>query len=104
MLQGESRRPAHGVESGWKVRNRCTQPHWLRLKAFPNSRKNVALRTDGTPSLKASVSALWGPKALDDIVALDLNFEVETEKAVLQRLAVHDIAMYVFFRFLRSRY
>ena len=56
-----------------------------------NSRKTVALRTDGTPSLKASVSALWGPKALDGIVELNLNFEVETEKAVLRRLAAHNV-------------
>ena len=67
----------------------------FRLDAFSNSRKTVSLRTDGTPSLKASVSALWGPKALDNIVGLDLGFEVETEKAVLRRLAAHDIATYV---------
>ena len=60
-----------------------------------NSRKTVSLRTDGTPSLKASVSALWGPKALDDIVELDLDFEVETEKAVLRRLTAHDLTTYV---------
>jgi hypothetical protein len=74
-----------------------------RLRAFSNSRKTVALRTDGTPSLKASVSSLWGPKALDEIVALDLNFEVETEKAVLRRLAAHDITEHVFPMLLRSR-
>ncbi|KAF9788005.1 hypothetical protein BJ322DRAFT_1002088 [Thelephora terrestris] len=68
-----------------------------KLKAFSNSRKTVALRTDGTPSLKTSVSALWGPKALDDIVALDLSFEVETEKAVIRRLAAHDITTHAFF-------
>lgn len=45
--------------------------------------------------MKASVSALWGPKALDDIVTLDLNFEVETEKGVLRHLAAHDITMHV---------
>ena len=67
----------------------------FRLDAFSISRKTVSLRTDGTPSLKASVSALWGPKALDNIVGLDLGFEVETEKAVLRRLAAHDIATYV---------
>ena len=43
------------------------------------------------PSLKASVSTLWGPKALDDIVELNLDFEVETEKTVLRRLAAHDV-------------
>lgn len=60
-----------------------------------NSRKSVSLRTDGSPSLKASVSALWGPKALDDIVGLNISFEVETEKAVLRRLAAHDVITWV---------
>jgi len=73
------------------VRDCCPPRSLLRFDAFLNSRKSVALRTDGTPSLKASVSALWGPKALDDIVELNLDFEVETEKAVLRRLAAHDI-------------
>lgn len=76
------------------MRNGCPSPHSLKLKlgVSRNSRKTVSLRTDGTPSLKASVSALWGPKALDDIVELNLSFEVETEKAVLRRLAAHDVA------------
>lgn len=52
--------------------------------------------------MKASVSALWGPKALNDVVALDLDFEVETEKVVLRRLAAHDIAAYTVFVFFKS--
>ena len=83
------------------MRNGRPLPRLLRLDAFLNSRKTVSLRTDGTPSLKASVSALWGPKALNDIVELDLDFEVETEKAVLRRLAAHDITEYVLFTSLR---
>jgi DNA mismatch repair protein PMS2 len=46
----------------------------------------VQLRTDGSPSIKASVLAIWGPKAMDNIVELDLNFEIEPEKSVLRRL------------------
>lgn len=77
------------------MRDGCPLLRSLRPDVFLNSRKTVSLRTDGTPSLKASVSALWGPKALDDIVALNLDFEVETEKAVLRRLAAHDLTTYV---------
>lgn len=73
------------------MRKGSPSPHSLRLDAFLDSRKTVSLRTDGVPSLKASVSTLWGPKALDDIVVLNLDFEVETEKAVLRRLAAHDV-------------
>jgi DNA mismatch repair protein PMS2 len=76
------------------VRSRRSHPIRSNL-THSDSRKTVSLRTDGTPSLKASVSALWGPKALDSIVELDLDFEVETEKAVLRRLAAHDLATYV---------
>ncbi|OJA10923.1 hypothetical protein AZE42_03052 [Rhizopogon vesiculosus] len=48
-------------------------------------RKTVQLKTDGTPSVKASATALWGTKALDNVVDLDLSFDVQTEKAVLRR-------------------
>ena len=48
-------------------------------------KKTVQLRTDGTPSTRASVSAIWGPKALEHLVELDLEFNVEAEAAVLRR-------------------
>ncbi|KAJ7753591.1 histidine kinase-like ATPase [Mycena maculata] len=47
--------------------------------------KSVQIRTPGTPSLRESVSALWGPKALDDVVDLDLSFLVERDKVALKR-------------------
>jgi len=46
----------------------------------------VHLKTDGTPSVKASVTALWGTKALDNVVDLDISFDVPAEKSVLRRL------------------
>ena len=46
----------------------------------------MQLRTDGTPDTRASASAIWGPRALDNLVELDLKFEVEVEAAVLRRL------------------
>ncbi|OAX33701.1 DNA mismatch repair protein MutL [Rhizopogon vinicolor AM-OR11-026] len=48
-------------------------------------RKTIQLKTDGTPSVKASVTALWGTKALDNVVDLDLSFDVQTDKVVLRR-------------------
>jgi hypothetical protein len=45
----------------------------------------MQLRTDGATSLRASVGALWGPKQLDNLVDLDLFFEVVPEKSVLRR-------------------
>jgi len=35
--------------------------------------------------MRASVLAVWGSKALENIVDLDLSFDVETEKSVLRR-------------------
>ncbi|KAG1729455.1 hypothetical protein EDB19DRAFT_1938571 [Suillus lakei] len=49
-------------------------------------RKTIQLKTDGSPSIKASVTALWGSKGLDNVVDLDLSFDVLTEKTVLRRL------------------
>ncbi|KAI0351151.1 DNA mismatch repair protein MutL [Trametes cingulata] len=53
---------------------------------LPGGKKSVQLRTDGTPSTRASVSAIWGPKTLEHLVPLDLSFTVEVEAAVLRRL------------------
>ncbi|KAL4066549.1 DNA mismatch repair protein MutL [Scleroderma citrinum] len=48
-------------------------------------RKSVLLKTDGTPSLRSSVTALWGTRALDNIVNLDLSFDVEPDKVAVRR-------------------
>ncbi|KAJ7187290.1 hypothetical protein C8R46DRAFT_1207248 [Mycena filopes] len=51
----------------------------------PSRAKSVQIRTSGTPSLRESVSALWGPKALDNIVPLDIRFSVERDKVAMKR-------------------
>ncbi|KAH9942865.1 DNA mismatch repair protein MutL [Amylocystis lapponica] len=63
-------------------------------------KKTEQLRTDGMPSTRASVSALWGPKMLEQLVDLDLHFTVEVERAVLRRQGItdkdgHDNAVHV---------
>ncbi|CCM04153.1 uncharacterized protein FIBRA_06315 [Fibroporia radiculosa] len=72
----------------------CAQEnHGVRLTVTHqtgNGKKSVQMRTDGAPSMRASVSALWGPKALEHLVELDFNFDVETERAVLRRRGVID--------------
>ncbi|KAF9002162.1 histidine kinase-like ATPase [Cyathus striatus] len=45
----------------------------------------VINRTKGAPDIRSSVSALWGPKAMDNIVDLDLEFEVEKDKVTIKR-------------------
>jgi len=58
----------------------------LTCTNISNGRKTPQVKTDGSPSIRASVSSLWGPKTLESIVPLNLCFEVETEKSVLRRL------------------
>ncbi|KAH9992158.1 hypothetical protein BJV77DRAFT_1003804 [Russula vinacea] len=48
-------------------------------------KKTTQLRTNGATSVRSSVGALWGPKQLDNLVGLDLSFEVIPEKSVLRR-------------------
>lgn len=66
-----------------------------------NRRKTIQLRTEGpssgsaststldaSTSLRTAVSSVWGPKALENIVDLDLSFDVEPEKSMLRRRAL----------------
>ncbi|KAI0067480.1 DNA mismatch repair protein MutL [Artomyces pyxidatus] len=57
----------------------------LSVSNTVQGKKSVQLRTDGSDSLRAAVSALWGPKMLENIVELNLDFDVETERSVLRR-------------------
>lgn len=50
------------------------------------SAKTTQIQTLGSPSCRASVTALWGPKALDNIVDMDVTFEVERERTAIKRL------------------
>ncbi|KAF7416356.1 hypothetical protein PC9H_002621 [Pleurotus ostreatus] len=49
--------------------------------------KSVQLRTNAASSVRAAVTALWGNKALDNIVDLDLSLDVERDKHATKRLA-----------------
>jgi hypothetical protein len=53
-------------------------------------KKTTQLRTDGATSVRASVGALWGPKQFDNLVDLDLSFEVVPEKSVVRRRREED--------------
>ncbi|KAG6812580.1 hypothetical protein H0H92_002048 [Tricholoma furcatifolium] len=52
--------------------------------------KTVQLRTSGASTSRALVSELWGPKALDNVVDLDLTFEVDRDKTSLKRIQGKD--------------
>ncbi|PVG03723.1 DNA mismatch repair protein MutL [Serendipita vermifera] len=48
-------------------------------------KKLVQIQTDGSSQLKSSVTALWGSKAMDNVVPLDLDLKVEPDSASLRR-------------------
>ncbi|KAK2464851.1 hypothetical protein APHAL10511_003150 [Amanita phalloides] len=51
-----------------------------------NGQKAVQIKTNGVPSFKVSLTALWGPKAIENTVELDLNCRVQQEKSALKRI------------------
>ncbi|KAF5376411.1 hypothetical protein D9615_008588 [Tricholomella constricta] len=70
----------------------CTGGAGVRLTVsnqIDKGQETVQLHTSGASSTRASVSALWGPKALDNMVDLDLTFEVDRDKTSLRRLQGH---------------
>ncbi|KAF8797760.1 DNA mismatch repair protein MutL [Phlegmacium glaucopus] len=71
----------------------CTAGSGVRLTVSNQPEKghsSVQIKTMGIPSPRASVTALWGPKALDNVVDIDLSFEVEKERTTLRRLQNQD--------------
>lgn len=50
-----------------------------------HSKKLVQLKTDGQPSIRSSISSLWGPKQLDSLCDLSLDLEIAPEKSVIKR-------------------
>ena len=57
----------------------------LSLDCSLNRKKTVHLKTDGNPGLKASISSLWSPKELVNLVPVDLELEVEMDKSSVGR-------------------
>ncbi|KIO28268.1 hypothetical protein M407DRAFT_72044 [Tulasnella calospora MUT 4182] len=69
----------------------CVQENQgVRLTVFNqvSGWKTSALQTDGSRSLKSSVSSLWGPKQVENLVPLDLRCIVRTDKASLKRQGI----------------
>lgn len=55
------------------------------LEQTDSRKRNTVLATDGRGALKSSISAVWGPKALEGVVELDLELDVEVDKAMARR-------------------
>ncbi|KAG8999615.1 hypothetical protein FRB90_012030 [Tulasnella sp. 427] len=70
----------------------CVQENQgVRLTVFNQigaGKKTFVLQTDASRSLKSSVSSLWGPKQVENLVSLDLRCQVQTDKASLKRQGI----------------
>ena len=55
------------------------------FQPFLSSQKSNLLRTDGSPSLRASIANLWGSKQLEPLVELNLDINIVPEKMALKR-------------------
>ncbi|KZP01298.1 DNA mismatch repair protein MutL [Calocera viscosa TUFC12733] len=66
----------------------CANPPGVRLTVSnqpEGGKKSVQIRTDGTPNLRNNIASLWGRKALDNLVDVDLQLDVEAESSMLKR-------------------
>lgn len=45
----------------------------------------MQIQTDGSNILKNSITALWGSKAMENVVPLNLVLDVEADSAALKR-------------------
>lgn len=48
-------------------------------------KRNVVIVTDGRGSLRSSVSAVWGLKALENVLDLNLDLEVGIDRSMAKR-------------------
>ncbi|BEI83571.1 hypothetical protein CcaverHIS002_0401750 [Cutaneotrichosporon cavernicola] len=72
----------------------------VRLKvesigAGKGGKRNTVLATDGRGTLRSSVSAVWGPKALEGVVELDLELDVEIDRAMARREGIEETSQTV---------
>ncbi|WVN85388.1 uncharacterized protein L203_100534 [Cryptococcus depauperatus CBS 7841] len=49
------------------------------------AKRNTQLSTDGKGSLRASVGAIWGPRALDGVKDIELDLDVEIDRVMAKR-------------------
>lgn len=53
-------------------------------------KRNTVLATDGRGTLRSSISAVWGPKALEGVVDLELELDVEIDRAMARREGIEE--------------
>lgn len=55
-----------------------------------SSKRTTLIATDGRGSLRSSVSSVWGHKALEGVLDIDLDLEVEIDQLMARREGITD--------------
>lgn len=92
-----TRHPGNQIDreqpDGQGVSTRClcvhsineTRPRQNQVQSAPLAQPDTTV--DPMHRLRANISQVWGPKTLEHLVPLDLEFSVPPEKSVLKRIA-----------------
>lgn len=81
---GSGSSPSQLAKEGERVFSRyASSADWLR-------KRTTLLSTDGRGSLRSSVSSVWGPKALDGVLDVSLDLEVEVDQVMARREGLTD--------------
>nr|ODN79100.1 DNA mismatch repair protein PMS1 [Cryptococcus depauperatus CBS 7841] len=59
------------------------------------AKRNTQLSTDGKGSLRASVGAIWGPRALDGVKDIELDLDVEIDRVMAKREGIIETTQHV---------
>ncbi|KIM25641.1 hypothetical protein M408DRAFT_331017 [Serendipita vermifera MAFF 305830] len=76
----------------------CTAEGGVKLTVShisESGKKSVQIQTDGSTLLKNSITALWGSKAMDSIIPLSLDINVEPDSAAVKRRGLAERQMTV---------
>jgi len=57
-------------------------PSWMTAD---DRKRNSVIITDGRGSLRSSVIAVWGPKALENVLDINLELEVGIDRSMAKR-------------------
>jgi len=54
-------------------------------RSADDRKRNTVIVTDGRGSLRSSVTAVWGPKALENVLDINLQLDVGVDRLMAKR-------------------
>ena len=58
------------------------------------SKRTTLLSTDGKGSLRSQANAVWGPKALEGVMDIDVNLQVEVDSLMARREGITEKSVF----------